>query len=68
MVVPYKKNVEATDLDIPVWGAPKIAKIVNVSTEQAYYMLERGYLPARKIGKQWVSTKRELLEKVIGRV
>jgi len=54
-------------LDEPGWGAPAIAEIINRSTSQAYYLLEKGYLPGRKIGKIWTSTPRELLAAVIGR-
>jgi hypothetical protein len=54
-------------LDEPIWGAPAIAAIVNRSTSQAYYLLEKGLLPGRKIGKLWTSTPRELLTAVTGR-
>jgi hypothetical protein len=56
-----------SELDRPVWGAPAIAAIINRSTSQAYYLLERGLLPGRKIGKIWTSTPRELRAAVTGR-
>ena len=56
-----------SDLDKPVWGVPEIAEIINRSTTKTYYLLEKGYVPARKIGKLWTSTPRELLNAVIGR-
>jgi hypothetical protein len=56
-----------SDLDRPVWGAPAIAEIINRSETKTYYLLERGYVPGRKIGKTWTSTPRELLAAVIGR-
>jgi hypothetical protein len=56
-----------SDLDRPIWGVPAIAEIVNRSPTKVYYLLEKGHLPARKIGKLWTSTPRELLAAVIGR-
>jgi hypothetical protein len=56
-----------SELDKPVWGVPAIAEIINRSTTKTYYLLEKGYVPARKIGKLWTSTPRELLGAVIGR-
>jgi len=54
-------------LDQPIWGAPSIAKVINRSPSETYYLLERGLVPARKIGKAWTSTPRELLAAVTGR-
>jgi hypothetical protein len=56
-----------SDLDRPIWGVPAIAEVVNRTPSKVYYLLERGHLPARKIGKIWCSTPRELLAAVIGR-
>jgi hypothetical protein len=56
-----------SDLDKPVWGVPAIAEIINRSTTKTYYLLEKGYVPGRKIGKLWTSTPRELLVAVTGR-
>jgi hypothetical protein len=56
-----------SDLDRLVWGVPAIAEIINRSTTKTYYLLEKGYVPGRKIGKLWTSTPRELLAAVTGR-
>jgi hypothetical protein len=56
-----------SDLDKPIWGVPAIATVINRSTTKTYYLLEKGYVPARKVGKLWTSTPRELLIAVIGR-
>jgi hypothetical protein len=57
-----------SDLDRPVYGAAAIAKILNLLDEngepderRAYYVLERGYADASKMGTTWVSTRRRLL-------
>ncbi len=56
-----------SDLDRPIWGAGAIAEIVNRTQSETYYVLEKGHLPARKVGKTWTSTPRELLAAVTGR-
>jgi hypothetical protein len=59
----------STDLDTPVWGAPAIARILNLVDEhdepdlrRTYYVLEKGYIDATKIGAAWCSTRRRLLQ------
>jgi hypothetical protein len=44
----------------PVWGAEKISEILGVSLRKAFYLLEKGLLPARKVGGFWQSTEGEL--------
>ena len=45
-----------------VWGAPAIAKELGRNTRVAYWLLETGKLPAVKVGKQWVISRRKLRE------
>ena len=59
---------QSTDLDTPVWGAAAIARVINRTERQAFHLLERGHLPADKVGKLWVSTPRKLLARVLGEV
>jgi hypothetical protein len=54
------------DLDAPVWGTVEIGKIVNLSPRQAHHALIRGYLPADKVGRRWVSTPRRLRTRFAG--
>jgi hypothetical protein len=49
------------DLDSPLWGVKEIAPIIRRSPRQTYELIERGLIPAKKIGKSWVSTRRQLL-------
>lgn len=56
-----------SDLDLPIWGAQAIGEVVNLPPSKAYWALEQGYLPGRKVGKKWVSTKRQLIAAVTGR-
>ena len=54
------------DLDLPVWGAANIAKVLNKSTRAAFHLLEQKHVDAEKLGGQWVSTKRRLLRRIAG--
>jgi hypothetical protein len=58
---------DSTDPDAPIWNAEKIAieaglvdKDGNPDTRRAYYGLEKGLIPGRKVGRQWVSTRRQI--------
>ncbi len=51
-------NEETLDL---IWGAANIAKFLNLnSTRQAFWFLENGNIPARKVGNRWVASHRVL--------
>ena len=43
-----------------IWGARAIAKRIRRSEHQTFYLLSKGYIPARKIGDSWVVSEREL--------
>ena len=43
-----------------IWGADAIAKEVGLSRRQAYYMLDRGLLPAGQQGEKWVASRAAL--------
>lgn len=40
----------------PIYGGPAIAKVLNKSLLAVYYLLETGRIPAKKMGKTWVTT------------
>jgi hypothetical protein len=52
--------VAMSNLDIPIWGVRAIAAAANLTPRQTYHALERGYLPASKAGRKWVTTSRRL--------
>jgi len=42
------------DHDRPIWGASAIAREAGLPDRAAaYHLLERGLLPARRIGRRW---------------
>ena len=51
----------------PVWGAEKIGEILGTSLRKTFYLLERGLVPARKVGGSWQSTEGELEDFLLGR-
>jgi hypothetical protein len=52
--------------DTLVWGAEQIGEVIGKPARAAFYLLEQGLLPAKKIGGRWVASRRRLLEAVIG--
>jgi hypothetical protein len=65
-------TMQTDDLDKPVYGAEAIAIILNMTkngapdTRRAYHALEKGYVDATKLGRQWISTPRRLLRRFAG--
>jgi len=53
------QNSPTSESDV-VWGAANIGRVINRPPRQTFYLLEKGLLPARKIGDAWVSTRTEL--------
>lgn len=45
-----------------IWGAADIAAVLNVPTKTAFRLLQRGDVPARKVGSQWVAEQEKLRE------
>ena len=41
-------------------GAKDIGEFLGLTPRQAFHALEKKYLPANKLGKQWISTPRRL--------
>ncbi|AQZ50547.1 helix-turn-helix transcriptional regulator [Martelella mediterranea] len=51
---------ENETLDL-VWGAAEIAKVIGLSRPQTYNLLNKGELPAKKMGpRKWVARRSEL--------
>ena len=40
-----------------LWGARRIAEEIGVPARKAYYLLENGLIPARKIGRDWCARR-----------
>jgi hypothetical protein len=46
--------------DMPIWGAGAIAAEVGLDRGSVHHLLSRNLLPARCIGRRWVSTRGQL--------
>jgi hypothetical protein len=55
------QNDESPTDDI-LWGANEIADAIGRPRRSVYYLLDRGLLPAKQIGRQWVASRRQLLD------
>jgi hypothetical protein len=52
---------DINDHDRPIWGASAIAPEAGLPDRAAaYHLLERGLLPARRVGRRWVTTRTRL--------
>jgi hypothetical protein len=49
-----------------LWGAAKIGEVIGKSPRATFHLLERGLLPARKVGKQWCASRQRLLHALTG--
>jgi hypothetical protein len=56
------QNSDLDELDKPVWGAEAIGALIGKPRAATFHLLETGKIPARRIGRQWVTTKRRLRE------
>ena len=50
-------QVDGLDL---AWGASEIAEAIGTSQRRAFDLLEKGRIPARKVGGRWVADRAEL--------
>ncbi|MGC2410862.1 MAG: DNA-binding protein [Methyloceanibacter sp.] len=64
MVKSNKASILDAEHDL-IWTGSEIAKVLNLTERQCWYLLERGALPARKIGGKWVASRRALLRAVL---
>ncbi|WP_117195103.1 DNA-binding protein [Rhizobium terrae] len=44
-----------------VWGGEEIAKIIGRSPRITFHLLEKGELPAKKVGGRWVAERGKLI-------
>lgn len=54
-----KAVIDQAGLDL-VWGAEAIAKVIGNSTRKTFHLLESGFIPATKCGRQWVASRAAL--------
>jgi hypothetical protein len=48
-----------------VWGMSAIAREINRTTEEAYYLHRKGVLPVRKFGHRTIAASRRRLRELV---
>lgn len=43
-----------------IWGAAEIATLIGKSTRATFHLLEKGELPAKKVGGRWVTSRGQI--------
>jgi hypothetical protein len=49
-----------------LWGAAEIGRVIGKPPRATFHLLERGLLPAKKVGKQWCASRHKLLHALTG--
>ncbi len=44
-----------------VWGGENIARLIGRSPRITFHLLEKGELPAKKVGNRWVAERSKLI-------
>lgn len=52
-------KAEQADL---VWGGEDIAKVIGRTARVTFSLLEKGELPAKKVGGRWVASRQKLID------
>ena len=51
-------------LDAPLWGVKAIAAEIGKTYNATAWLVAQGHIPARKVGRSWVTSRRRLREMV----
>jgi hypothetical protein len=63
MAAPTQNPAPARDPDEVLKGAEAIGAVLKLNRQQTYYHLEQGHIPgARKLGRCWIATRRNILK------
>lgn len=44
-----------------IWGGEEIARLIGRSRRITFHLLEKGELPAKKVGGRWVADRNKLI-------
>lgn len=53
---------EKTEAAEIVWGGEEIAKVIGRTARVTFSLLEKGELPAKKVGGRWVASRQKLID------
>lgn len=54
-------NGEKTEIDL-IWGGEEISKVIGRTPRITFALLEKGELPAKKVGGRWVASRQKLID------
>ena len=67
MAADEQATTKIQDDNRPIWGANAIAREAGLPDRAAaYHLLERGLLPAPRVGRRWVTTRTRLRQALTG--
>lgn len=49
-----------------LWGAGEIAKVIGRPVRATFHLLEKGEIPAKKVGGRWVAHRDKLVSYLTG--
>lgn len=55
------QHINDDDLDVPLWGAEEMAKVLRRSKRETYHLIKTKQIDVTKKGALYVSTPRRLL-------
>lgn len=58
-------TTNAGEVDL-IWEVKEIAKLIRRTERQTFHMLNKGELPARKVGGRWVAERSRLISFLMG--
>lgn len=45
-----------------VWGGEEIGKVIGRTARVTFSLLEKGEIPAKKVGGRWVASRQKLID------
>ncbi|TKV76743.1 DNA-binding protein [Rhizobium sp. AU243] len=45
-----------------VWGGEEISKVIGRTPRVTFSLLEKGEIPAKKVGGRWVASRQKLID------
>jgi hypothetical protein len=62
--VVHESNTDCVEPEF-LWGAARIADAIGRTPDVTFRLLQQGKLPARKIGRRWVSERKALQGRIM---
>lgn len=60
------KESSQETVELPVWGARAIGRVIGKTPAETFYLLKTGVIPATKVGDSWVAYPSRLRARLRG--